>query len=555
MTSMSAGLLALLVVTVVSCTDQFDEYNTPDHELTAEQVQGNPALLGKAWGQAQHTGMLGLVMYQQCYQLFADIYSQIFATTHPAFQSDRFSENQAWSNNCKRTFYQSPAVQQNFVEDFTADNDMPVENALAKIWRVQMYHRITDFYGPTIYSEFGNGETSVAYDSQESMYMDFFTTLDEAITVLEANTSATPFGNDDLIYQGDVNKWITFANSLRLRLAMRLAYVDEDLAQEEAEKAVAAGVFESNDDQAMMVTTIDSYNWISQWTYIREFTMSATIHSIMVGYDDPRLDAYFSLNNEDEGSGYYGMRNGQPSSVRADRAGTVRDFSYVEKKYWPAHRGAAIGDNPPNRVMNTAEVYFLRAEGALRNWNMGGTAADLYNEGIRSSMTDRRPDLTTAEINDYISSLDTPVSVPSQGVVTGNWYHPDQVDSPPVTDIPVAFGLGSAAGDFEKQLEQIITQKWIATWYDGWELWSERRRTGYPVGYAIIDLAPDAVIERDELMRRLSFVTSEYTSNGAAVETATGILEDESIDFNGDSPATRVWWDRKDIGDYPDPVD
>src|SRR5690606_30446972 len=107
------------------------------------------------------------------------------------------------------------------------------------IWRVQMYHRVSDYFGPIMYSQFGNQETSVAYDSQEAAYKDFFVTLDEAVAVLEQNRTANAFGAHDQMYEGDVSKWLTFANSLRLRLAMRIAYVDPVLAQSEAEKAVA----------------------------------------------------------------------------------------------------------------------------------------------------------------------------------------------------------------------------------------------------------------------------------------------------------------------------
>lgn len=537
------GLLAALLVGIsviaVSCTDGFDAMNTPDHVITAEQVDGS--LLGQAFAQTLHQGMMGQAMYQQCYQLFKDIYSQIFATTHPNFDSDQFLEVGAWANNCFRVFYQSPAPQQKFVEDFSADNDMPIHNAYAKIWRVQMYHRMTDSWGPIIYSEFGNGQTSVAYDPQEDIYMDFFSTLDEAVSTLEQHRGSNAFGTHDIMYNGVVDDWIRFANSLRLRLAVRISYVEPELARQEAEKAVNAGVFETNDQQAMLETNIDSFNWISQWTYIREFAMSASMHSVMNGYEDPRREVYFA-ESESRG-GFWGLRNGQPAELKG--ADINVDHSFVSEIFLPAHRGAQIGHNPPNRVMNTAEVYFLRAEGALRGWDMGGTAEEFYNDGIRSSLSDRRPDLSASDIDDYVTSQNTPVPVPTTSATAR--YHTDETQllSPPMTDIPVVYQSGA---DFETRLEQIITQKWIAGWYDGWELWSERRRTGYPVGYAILNNLNENVA-RDELMRRMTFVTGERTSNAAAVQAAEGLL-------NGpDNNATRVWWDAKPLGDFPTPVD
>lgn len=537
--SMGVGLIALFIVTS-GCTDGFDALNTPEHVLTADQVDGS--LLGQAFARAQHSGMLGQVMYQQCYQLFADIYSQIFATTHPNFDSDQFVEVGAWANNCKRVFYQTPAPQQHFVEEFSAENDMPIHNAMAKTWRVQMYHRITDFWGPIIYSEFGSGQVSVPYDDQESIYMNFFQTLDEAVAVFEQHAGGNAFGTHDMMYAGDVDSWRKFANSLRLRLAMRIAYVEPGLAQQEAEKAVAAGVFETNDEQAMLITTADSYNWISQWTYIREFAMSATMHSILNGYEDPRHEAYFA--EAENRSGFWGLRNGQPAEFKG--ADINSDHSFVSEAFLPSHRGAQIGHNPPNRVMNTAEVYFLRAEGALRGWNMEGTAEQLYNEGIHYSLSDRRPDLSAQEIEDYVTSQNIPVPVPTTSATAR--YHTDenQLLSPPVTDIPVVWEGGTSFN--ERGLEQIITQKWIATWYDGWELWSERRRTGYPIGYAVLN-SNNENVARDELMRRMTFVTGERSANAAAVQAAEGLL-------NGpDNNATRLWWDAKPLGDFPTPVD
>ncbi|MEX2573846.1 MAG: SusD/RagB family nutrient-binding outer membrane lipoprotein [Balneolaceae bacterium] len=529
--SMSTGLAVLLIAIAAGCTDGFDAMNTPKDELTVEQIDGS--LLGQAFAQSQYTGTMGEI-YWWCYMHYTDKYSQVTATTHPNFDSDMYGmigrEILCWDN-----YYTVPAVQQNFVEEFSEENDMPLENAMAKVWRVQMYHRMSDFYGPIIYSEFGNGEVSVPYDDQETIYRDFFETLDEAVAVFEQHAGENAFGTHDMIYNGDVDQWRRFANSLRLRLAMRVAYVEPELAQTEAEKAVQAGVFETNDEQAMMMTTQDNINWITQWTYIQEYVMSASMHSVMVGYDDPRLPAFFA--EAENRPGYQGLRNGVPASMKgADING---DHSFVSETYLPSHRGDQVGPNPPNRVMKTAEVYFLRAEGALRGWNMGGTEEQLYNEGIRASLTDFRPDLSAAEIEAYIVSTDTPVPVPTEE------YHHEGRESPPMTDIPVLYQSGA---DEETRLEQIITQKWLGGFGDTWELWSERRRTGYPVGYALIHNLNE-YLDRDDLYRRLIFSGDERINNTAAVEEAEGFLK------GPDTPATRLWWDAKPLTDYPEPVD
>jgi hypothetical protein len=173
-------------------------------------------------------------------------------------------------------------------------------------------------------------------------------------------------------------------------------------------------------------------------------------------------------------------------------------------------------------VMKATELYFLRAEGALRGWNMGGTAMELYNDGITTSLKETTAS-TDQEIDNYVNSLSTPIAVN------------DKWNTPPMSDIPVKY---DADGGFERQLEQIITQKWIAIFPDGWEAWSERRRTGYPVGYPIIQsFNPD--INENGMMRRLQFTTGEISNNAEAVEEARKLLH------GADKNYTKLWWDAK----------
>ena len=102
------------------------------------------------------------------------------------------------------------------------------------------------------------------------------------------------------------------------------------------------------------------------------------------------------------------------------------------------------------------------------------------------------------------------------------------------------------AGDEETNLEQIITQKWIAIFPLGTEAWSEYRRTGYPrLLPAVQNLGSDNV-DLNRHARRLTYPVEEYSSNSANLSEAVGILNSESVDGNGDSMATRVWWDCKD---------
>lgn len=518
-----AGRIKLVIYitflfSLAACTKNFTEINTPTDRFGANSIDAS--LLGQAFAESQYLGLYtGNTNFQVIHNLYCDFYAQYFATTHPNFPSDQFQEVSTWTGFYGwDQQYGVGAPQVKFVVDFTASHSMPLANAIARVWKVYFFCRITDRWGPIIYSQFGNNQRSVAYDSQKDIYHDFFKQLDTAVAVLKANPGGNAFGNNDQIYSGNADQWLTYANSLRLRLAMRLSYVEPVLAQQEAEKAVTAGVMTVNNDNAEVLTTpINSLNFYARITYINEFRMSATPESVMGGYNDPRLSVYFAP--AEVGGGFHGIRNGLSRAAKGDRINLQNTHSFVAQKYRPIANG---GTSPPWEVMNAAEVYFLRAEGALRGWNMGGTAQDLYNLGIRTSLMEWTS-LSSDDIDDYVNSTNTPKALN------------DQWNTPAMSDIPVAY---LTTGSPEKQLEQIITQKWIAIFPNSEEAWAERRRTGYPVGFPIIEsLNPD--VPANDMMRRLKFAEGEHSTNNDALQNAITLLG------GPDKNSTKLWWDAK----------
>lgn len=508
-------ILLMVLVSTSACTKNFDKVNTPADRISTGNM--NIGLIGQAFALSQYQGFFGTpYIWQQAQNLFADLYCQYYATIADYFSSDQYVDVVDWPDLTWWEFYSVPAPQLLEVEQFTASNGLVVDNAIAKIWKVAIYHRMTDYWGPIIYSNFGNGKTSVMYDKQQDVYHAFFNVLDDAVTTLKAHPGEFGFGTNDLVFSGSADKWLVFANSLRLRLAMRLAYVEPTLAQQEAEKAVADGVMMNNSDNANIAVNAISYNSWGDVIAWGEFRMSATMQSILVGYNDPRVSVYF--NQAVNGGGYKGCRNGLPVT---DREGLSDLYSVMGTKWWKISLG---GSNPPIRVMCAAEVYFLRAEGALRGWNMGGTPVDLYNQGIRTSIPLEAPATTSAQVEAYIISTNTPAPVSDA-----------LFNTPPASTIPVLYQGGAS---FETQLEQIITQKWIAIFPDGWESWSERRRTGYPKGYPIIQSLNNDV-PADKQMRRLMFTPFEISNNAVAVDSARLLLG------GPDNCATRLWWDVK----------
>lgn len=528
-------MLSAVLVIAAGCTDNFDSLNTPTDRVVADEIDAS--LLGKAFADAQWRGVRGGGgSLQTGKNLFADLYAQYFATTSANFDSDQFEEIGSWVNGgVWRAMYGNGLRSLNTVQTFTEENGLPVENAIANIWSVHIFHQLSDYFGPIIYSEFGNGERVVPYDSQEEVYRAFFEVLEDAVSVLEGNRDETPFGQNDIIFGGDVNKWISYANSLRLRLAMRVVYVEPDLAEEQAEAAVAGGVMLDNSDNAWVATTDNNRNDFTRITAWMEFRMSASMESVLLGYDDPRIVTMYSEASQEEDQtecgecGYRGLRNGLPRGDKNPELNFI--FSDIGPEYLPGSRG---GGNPPVEVMRSSEVYFLRAEGALRGWDMDGTAQELYEQGIEKSIEEWDV-ATPSEIDDYINSTNTPAAyTTSYDELNSNIDY--SWDMPPLSDIPVRW---DDSGDFERNLEQIITQKWIALYPEGLEAYAEYRRTKYPKLYPIIE-SRNSNIPEDGQVSRLTFVSSEYSQNPDGVAVGLDKLGGDDVNH------LKLWWDKKD---------
>ena len=386
--------------------------------------------------------------------------------------------------------------------------------ALSLILKVEAMQRITDTYGPIVYSKFGTTDPVIEYDSQEAVYAQMFAELDLAVTDLttrvNANEVSTFIGTDISSYNGDYSKWVKFANSLRLRLAMRIVKINPALAKTQAEKAIShsLGVITTNADLFKVVspTYTNPIATISgAWEDIR---MSADMESIMGGYNDPRLAVFFDTSKQFPGE-YKGVRTGIEIAAKSDHS----NFSGI----------GAIVRSKEIVWMTAAEVYFLRAEGALRGWNMGGTAQNLYETGVTKSFEQ----LAVAGAGAYIAD----------NVKTAKAYVDPNFpvnNSAALNNVTVAW---DGAASNEVKLQKIITQKWIAGFPEGQEAWSEYRRTGYPKLLPVLKNTSGGLINSNLGVRRINFVQSEKDGNPGGV--ATGIAKLGGPDNGG----TRLWWD------------
>ena len=507
---MLAGLLMTFLIS--SCTSEFEDINT-NRRVLAELDR---ATIGNVFayvefGVTNHHGY-----FQISQNLFADYYCEYYGNTQTKFPSDRHVLVGGWLNAAWRGVYRETSTNLDVVLKKTNPayvEGMEKEYAVAQIIKAYHYQKVTDYWGPVPYSKVGNLEATVPYDSQQDIYYSFFDLLDSANAVISKGGNA--YGANDQIYNGDLDKWLKFSNSLRLRIAMRISNVDPARAKQEAEKAVQGGVITSVDESAIFHVTDNSYNYLNRMVPWNEFRMSATMESVLKGYNDPRMPGYFSptVNSVNAGSPEWrGLRNGYPiADLSAD------DLHY-DNLSMLGPRWAVMSNRGSNNIeiLQAAEVYFLRAEGALKGWDMGIGAKEAYNLGITMSLQYWGADAGT--IASYLTSNAVPVSTHDA---------PD-----PVSDVPIAW----VDGDPDMELQQILTQKWLALFPDGWEAWADLRRSNLPKMYPrIASDNPD--VPKDALMSRVTYVDSEYTTN------ADGVAQGIQLLGGPDKGSTKLWWD------------
>jgi hypothetical protein len=357
---------------------------------------------------------------------------------------------------------------------------------------------MTDIWGDIPYSEANKGTTNFTpkYDSQQEVYNGLFADLTAASEMLAPGGAG--YGTADPIYNGDATKWKQFANSLRLRFALRLTKVDPEKARIEATAAIAAGVFTSNADNALLRWPGDGSNDSPIYNNFRTRddqhlsqtlvdTLKALYISIEPGNDtifDPRLAVYADpIVSKLPGDTVY---VGTPNGLQDDDAIAIglTNTSRV---------GAAYRDKKtPSILMAYSEVLFGQAEAAARGWTADDPAV-LYNEAIRASM--QYNGIADAVTDAYLASP------------------------------RVAYN--SATG-----LTQIALQKWIALYAQGADAYAEYRRTGVPA----LKPGPAVITDPKVVARRLTYPLAEQSFNNANLQAAIAAQGGASLN-------DRVWWD------------
>lgn len=509
-------ILIFSMMLSVSCTDWFD--NIPPYEVTEDMLDGDNVVIGAFFPQLQRNVIsTHNNQFQLSQNLVGDIYSGYMAPItkfgHETYQFVRAD----WLNHpFEKVFAQEMSAWMEVNRRTGGDVESDVFQ-LAQIIRIASMSRFTDMWGPIPYSQVGSGSIRTSYDSQADVYDQFFKELDKAIEVLYTfsvqNPGAKPLAEYDLVYGGDYSKWVKFANSMRLRLAMRISYIDPVRAQTEAEKAIAdpAGLILANADNAS-VKSLGANEVINQlytmWNSYQDIRMGASMWSVLTGYNDPRLEKMWQKGEVKDAEGYYALRIGiLLNGPKEPRLG---------------YSSPNVMSDTPIVWMNAAEVAFLKAEGALRGWNMGVDAETAYKEGVKLSFEE----WGASGYDQYIADAEkTPADYKDPMASTYN--------AAAVSSISIAWD----DSDKDKSLERIITQKWIALFPNGHEAWTEYRRTGYPHLFKVLVNQSSDSINSDTQIRRMPFPPSEKTVNEENLNKAIELLG------GADNGGTRLWWD------------
>jgi hypothetical protein len=522
--------IVFLLFACASCTKNFKTYNSNPNSVDTSLLKNDNVGVGAYFPQMEQAVIFNATpgdasVYQVATNLNADLYSGYMGTATQGFQAQNgtYNFNQGWNNSCFTVEYTNLMPAWLSIKQL-CETQYPHLYAMANIIKVAGMHRVTDVFGPIPYSQVGAGGFSVGFDAQQGIYNDFFAELDSSIATLTSYVQqfpgATPAAKFDMIYGGDFVRWIRFANSLKLRLAMHIRYADAALAQKEAESAISNsfGVMTVNTDNAALATsngvTVTNPLWVIAGGY-GDVRAGAVLGSFLTGYNDPRLSLYLTPSTLYPGT-FIGVRNGINVVVNKDRIG---------------YSSLAITQNQPIQWMNAAEVYFLRAEGTLLGWNMGvGTAQSFYETGIQTSFGQ----WGATGASGYIAN-NTSLPAPYVDPVAPSGVNDVAAGNPALSTVTIQWDPSAA---FERNLERILTQKYIAMYPNGQEAWTEFRRTGYPKIWPVVVNNSNGTIPTALEVRRLPYPSSQTQSN------PTGVNQGISELGGPDNGGTKLWWDK-----------
>lgn len=517
-TTVFLGISILLFL--VGCTEDFEEINQnpnfPEQAASELLLPGVLRQMASNWGDQGWEEGFTVVQYGARLQFTSGDRYNWSPTDDPYFDA-----------------YDSMRDIENVIRDNKDNPDGQNYYGVALIIKSWIYSYLTDAYGDVPYTDATKGisddNITPDFTPQQEIYDGMLADLKTANTLLtDANNIS-----GDILYDGDVMKWRKFANSLRLRLLMRISDVDQAKAtvgmNEIANDLTTYPIFEDNADNAALQWNSDNPQpkYDTRSGSFDEVRLSLTLETRLKELNDRRLIVYaqptsvsekgiYSDNLDD----YVGMPNGLDDakalgyspSGNPDEAGS----NFISRLgVLLTCRACDVENASPTAsqtiIMDYVELQFILAEARERNFITLGDASEYYENGIRASFayylgrinaggwTEIEADLSSFDLDGYLAQSD------------------------------VAY-----AGSANEKLEKTALQKWIALFYTGFEAWSDWRRTGMP------EIVPGAdAANGGKVPVRFQYPNEVKSTNNANYQEAVN-------NMGGDDLNTRLWWDTTD---------
>lgn len=473
-------LVSLLLLGAISCS-KFDDLNTdPVKPSTATAEQ----LILSAQKNAVDI-LYNSIVNNRVGMHYAQYWSATDKEENSRYNLDEGSNSTLWSlyNRSLKDLEEIVLLNKN------APLPEPVanQNAIAGILQVWIFHLLSDTYGNIPYSEAVGDKRSPAYDDAATIYSDLIKKLNEYQSTL--NPEKPSYSAGDVIYKGNVVKWKKLANSLIIRIAMRMSDANATEAKAAIESAVKNGVITASADDALFPYSSQAPNQYPYNDFTRpltEFVVSKTMVDLMQSLNDPRLTVYARPAADSK------VITGKPYALGSQTASDAQKYSIPGTRVY--------APDFPGILMTASEVNFLLAEAAQRGMSTGGTADSFYNVAIKENM--KFWNISDAAAATYINSV--PFS-------SSNWKNI----------------LG--------------TQKWIAMYMQGLQAWFERIRLNFkkPDGTDLF-IAPQAgSLDPNVRMvpNRLTYPVIETNTNAANKNAAAQAI-------GGDTKGTKLWWQK-----------
>ena len=466
-----------------SCTKNFEEINknpnnpgdAPYTNVLAYAIQDHGYQVYNSWGDlnepSTYSGQIAKIQYldEARYNFRANVVENLW------------------------TYYSRELKNLQIVVEGTKKESKSNLQAAALTFQAMIWLSATDRWRDIPFSnglQGDNGVIAPTYATQEEIYPALLANLKEAALLFNKN-SADLLGPGDILYRGDVAKWKRFANSLRLRIALRISKVSPALAKTTVEEITGNPslypVITSNTDNAFLIWPGDlpyfepwAYDALNPDTKRDDHGMSDIIINYLTDLKDPRLSIYAKPAAD-------GTYRGAP--VGPTDAGLIKPISRYSRI------GARFRDDRKGFTpfFRAAEVSFALAEASTLGWNTGTSAVAAYNAGVTLSLTENG--VSSADISTYLA------------------------------------GSGAYNGD----VKTIYLQKWLALFKNGNEAWAESRRTDVPLMPAA---SGSAFAGHNRPPFRYPYPNSEINLNTANSAPFVATVKDN---FWG----KQMWWDTR----------